>query len=166
MYHPPLAVMTTQDNAAIFQNSIALDPKIFENEDYFCSFMPRIHRDAHLADASSVQCQMDFLDSGEAIRLGPTRTQEKDHTDAVVGSINPTAGNFTALCLCEALPDRLALASYMVEYAYLQDDGRGYLPKSIHTYVDMILVVIEYAESRDEAQVNTLLQTTTSFVDC
>jgi hypothetical protein len=94
---------------------------------------------------------MDFLDSGEAVKLGPTRTQEKDYTDAVVGSINPTAGNFIALCICEALPDRLALASYMVEYAYLQDDGREYFLKSIYTYVDMILVVIEYAESRDEA---------------
>lgn len=104
------------------QNSIALEPHTYECEEYFCRFAPRIHRDAYLADAGSWQCQVDFLGSSEAARAAAVRNQAQK--SYAVGCINPIVGNFTALCACEAIPERLALTTYMVEYAYIHDDGK------------------------------------------
>ena len=103
------------------QNSIALPSELFEGDEYFSRFSPRIHRDAHLADAGSWQCQVDFLESSDKARADAARNLATK--SYAVGCINPTVGNFTALCACEALPDRLALTTYMVEYAYIHDDG-------------------------------------------
>lgn len=120
-----------QNYRPFIKHSIALDVKVYENEDYFCKFTPRIHRDAYLADAGSLQCQIDFLGSSKVPKVATTVDQEKGYVaNSAIGSINPTAGNFTALCLCEALPDRLPLTSYMIEYAYIHDDGRLYLEKT------------------------------------
>lgn len=104
------------------QNSIALPPHLYECNEYFSRFKPRIHRDAQLADAGSWQCQVDFLESSNAARADAARNATTK--SYAVGCINPTVGNFTALCACEALPDRLALTTYMVEYAYIHDDGK------------------------------------------
>lgn len=103
------------------QNSIALPYELFQGDEYFSRFHPRIHRDAHLADAGSWQCQVDFLESSDKARADAARNLASK--SYAVGCINPTVGNFTALCACEALPDRLALTTYMVEYAYIHDDG-------------------------------------------
>lgn len=103
------------------RHSIALPRSAYEGNEYFCRFKPRIHRDAHLADAGSWQCQVDFLGSSANARADSARN--KDHTSYAVGCINPVVGNFTALCACEAIPSRLALTTYMVEYAYIHDDG-------------------------------------------
>lgn len=107
---------------SFIRNSLPLPPSTYEGEDYFCRFTPRVHRDARLADAGSWQCQVDFLNSSTDARAGADRN--KDVQSYAVGCINPVVGNFTALCACEALSDRLALTTYMVEYAYIHDDGQ------------------------------------------
>nr|USS30769.1 BFT [Nectria nigrescens] len=127
---------------SIIRNSVPLPPHTYETDEYFCRFTPRIHRDVRLADAGSWQCQVDFLGSSTAARAGATRN--KDVSSYAVGCINPVVGNFTALCACEALSDRLALTTYMVEYAYIHDD------------------VIEYAENKDESQ---LLETNQQLIE-
>lgn len=109
------------DFKPFIQNSIALPPQLYERDEYFSRFKPRIHRDAQLADAGSWQCQTDFLESSKAARADAARNSTTK--SYAVGCINPVVGNFTALCACEALPDRLALTTYMVEYAYIHDDG-------------------------------------------
>ncbi|KAK8101989.1 polyprenyl synthetase [Apiospora kogelbergensis] len=116
----------------LIRNSIPLPRHVYEGEEYFCRFAPRIHRDARLADAGSWQCQVDFFDSSTEARADANRN--KDVVSYAVGCINPVVGNFTALCACEALSDRLALTTYMVEYAYIHDD------------------VIEYAENKGESE--------------
>ncbi|KAF4984888.1 hypothetical protein FZEAL_41 [Fusarium zealandicum] len=117
---------------SFIRNSVPLPPHAYEGEEYFCLFTPRIHRDARLSDAGSWQCQVDFLKSSTEARAGADRN--KDVSSYAVGCINPVVGNFTALCACEALSERLALVTYMVEYAYIHDD------------------VIEYAENKSESQ--------------
>ena len=107
---------------SFIRNSLPLPPYTYEGEEYFCRFTPRIHREARLADAGSWQCQVDFFKSSTAARAGAARN--KNVSSYAVGCINPVVGNFTALCACEALSDRLALTTYMVEYAYIHDDGR------------------------------------------
>lgn len=118
---------TDQDPSAgttpFIKHSIAVEPQAYERFDYFCRFKPRIHRDFHLADSGSWQCQVDFLGSSTAARADSIRNQ--GHKSYAVGCINPIAGNFAALCACEAIPDRLALITYMIEYAYIHDDGKG-----------------------------------------
>lgn len=102
-----------------FVHSVPVPAHLYEDEEYFCRFTPRIHRDAHLADHGSWQCQVDFLSA-----TGPADSERnKDHKSYAVGCINSRVGNFTALCSAEALPERLALTTYMVEYAYIHDDG-------------------------------------------
>ncbi|KAF5679617.1 terpenoid synthase [Fusarium heterosporum] len=121
---------------SFIRNSLPLPRHVYEGEEYFCRFAPRIHRDVRLSDAGSWQCQVDFLKSSARARAGAKRN--KDVHSYAVGCINPVVGNFTALCACEALSERLALTTYMVEYAYIHDD------------------VIEYAENKDESKVLTV----------
>lgn len=109
--------------SSFIRHSIPLPRHAYEGEEYFCRFAPRIHRDARLADAGSWQCQVDFLESSTEARADANRN--KDVTSYAVGCINPIVGNFTALCACEARSDRLALTTYMVEYAYIHDDGKS-----------------------------------------
>ena len=116
-----------ENRDSIFKHSVPLSPRLYEQEQYFCRFTPRIHRDAHLADQGSWQCQVDFLNAS-----GPADSERnKAHKSFAVGCINPVVGNFTALCASEALPERLALTTYMVEYAYIHDDGT-YTGRTIH----------------------------------
>ena len=105
-----------------YKHSLPLPPHLYEGEEYFSRFTPRIHRDSSLADEGCWQCQLDFLEASVAARADATRNQ--DHTSYAVGCINPRVGNFTALCACECLPSRLRLISYIVEYAYIHDDGK------------------------------------------
>ncbi|KAF4966749.1 hypothetical protein FSARC_5614 [Fusarium sarcochroum] len=102
------------------RNSVPLPRHAYEGDEYFCRFTPRIHPDARLSDAGSWQCQVDFLKSSKEARAGADRN--KDVYSYAVGCINPVVGNFTALCACEGISERLALTTYMVEYAYIHDD--------------------------------------------
>jgi len=124
--------------STFIRHSIAVESHVYERDDYFCRFKPRIHRDSHLADAGSWQCQIDFLGSSAAARADSVRNQ--GHKSYAVGCINPVAGNFAALCACEAVPGRLALTTYMIEYAYIHDDGEcGEHFYSIDRHVDVVL---------------------------
>ena len=114
---------TDSEKKPFLYYSVPLESAKYREDEYFCQFDPRIHRDAHLADAGSLQCQIDFLGSSEAARAAAKKNEERNHKSYAVGCINPIVGNFTALCACEAIPDRLALTTYMVEYAYIHDDG-------------------------------------------
>ena len=118
---PPTSA--TMPTPSLIRKSIPLPPHVYEGEEYFCRFTPRIHRDARLADAGSWQCQADFFESSTEARADANRN--KDVVSYAVGCINPIVGNFTALCACEALSGRLALTTYMVEYAYIHDDGNS-----------------------------------------
>ncbi|KAI9727247.1 MAG: hypothetical protein M1828_006866 [Chrysothrix sp. TS-e1954] len=101
------------------QRSVPLPEHLYRGDEYFCKFDARIHKDAYLADQGSWQCQLDFLNAS-----GPADSERNEaHKSYAVGCINPMVGNFTALCACEALPERLALTTYMVEYAYIHDDA-------------------------------------------
>jgi hypothetical protein len=148
---------TSQDTDAgaptFIKHSIAVEPHVYEREDYFCRFRPRIHRDHYLADAGSWQCQVDFLGSSAAARADSIRNQ--GHKCYAVGCINPVAGNFAALCACEAVPDRLALTTYMIEYAYIHDDGKKWETPGLDFGLTLTLScpVIEYAEHKNEAKV-------------
>ena len=115
---------STMGGANFIRNSVPLPPHVYEGDEYFCRFKPRIHRNTRLADAGSWQCQVDFLESSKDARASANRN--KDVSSYAVGCINPVVGNFTALCACEALDDRLGLTTYMVEYAYIHDDGGWY----------------------------------------
>lgn len=111
--------MASTQEAPLFKYSVPLPRDAYGREEYFCRYQPRIHAKAHLADKGSWQCQVDFLNaSGLA-----DAQRNKAHRSYAVGCINPVVGNFTALCASEALPERLALTTYMVEYAYIHDDG-------------------------------------------
>ena len=105
---------------SLIKYSVPLPRDKYEQDEYFCLFTPRIHRDAYLADAGSWQCQVDFLDASGAADAERNQT----YKSYAIGCINPVVGNFTALCACESIPDRLALTTYMVEYAYIHDDGK------------------------------------------
>ncbi|KAK8133580.1 hypothetical protein PG984_005592 [Apiospora sp. TS-2023a] len=123
--------MATAPPPPFARNSLPIPRHLYEGEEYFCLFAPRVHRDVHLTDAGSWQCQVDFLASGAEARADASRN--KDVKAYAVGCINPIVGNFTALVACEARSDRLALTTYMIEYAYIHDD------------------VIEYAEKKGES---------------
>ena len=104
-----------------FKHSIPVPSYIYEGLDYFSMFQPRIHRESFLADEGSWQCQVDFLEASLAARTDAKRNE--DHKSYAVGCINPVAGNFTALCASECMPERLGLITYIVEYAFIHDDG-------------------------------------------
>nr|POE78004.1 ophiobolin f synthase [Quercus suber] len=119
--------MTDSTTHRPFKYSVTVPAHLYEQDEYFCRFAPRIHRDAHLADEGSWQCQVDFLSAS-----GPDDSERnKDHKSYAVGCINPLVGNFTALCASEAVPERLALTTYMVEYAYIHDDANRELVEGL-----------------------------------
>lgn len=119
LFGPSYIKPDTAIKPTYIQNSVALDPSQYEGDEYFCLFTPRIHRDAALADRGSWNCHVDFLEAAGA----EDAKRNEGHRSYAVGCINADVGNFTALCACESLPERLELITYMVEYAYIHDDG-------------------------------------------
>ncbi|CAG7927668.1 unnamed protein product [Penicillium olsonii] len=115
-------------------DSLQVPQETYENEEYFCKFTPRIHRDAYLADSGSWQCQLDLLSSQGAAYTAAVRSRR--NKSYAVGCINPTVGNLVALCAVEAIPERLALAAYIIEYGFVHDD------------------LIEYAEANPETELS------------
>lgn len=95
----------------MFTYSVPLPTNIYNIEDYFSRFLPRIHQNADLADEGSYHTQSDWVKAGGSIQS--------------VGSVNAHAGNFTALIAAESLPDRLELVSYVIEYGFTLDDGKS-----------------------------------------
>ncbi|KAJ5641727.1 isoprenoid synthase domain-containing protein [Penicillium lividum] len=122
-----MSILKPDSQKHFVPDSIPVSPESYEREEWFCKFTPRIHRDAHLADLGCMQCQLDLLGSlghyhAEAVRSGSNKSY-------AVGCINPTVGNFTALCAVAAIPERLALISYIIEYAFVHDDLIEYAEK-------------------------------------
>lgn len=71
-------------------------------------FLPRIHLQKDLIDEISWDMQREMKDAGHEI---PNFT----------GSIDLISGNWTALCLPEAQPDRLPIVTAWDEWAFLYD---------------------------------------------
>jgi hypothetical protein len=78
-----------------------------DNPEYTSVFRPRIHRKSLIADHASLQCQLDLYGDESVGRN--------------FGSLNGHVGNFTSLCAPNCMPERLALVSYTIEYAFLHD---------------------------------------------
>ncbi|KAL4891304.1 isoprenoid synthase domain-containing protein [Aspergillus ambiguus] len=76
--------------------------------DYFSNFKPRIHRDNILSADASIQCQIDLFG--------------KDRLGMVMGNLDTYCGDWTALVYPFCDPERLALAAYMVDFAFIHDD--------------------------------------------
>ncbi|KAJ5041497.1 uncharacterized protein L3040_005082 [Drepanopeziza brunnea f. sp. 'multigermtubi'] len=74
-------------------------------------FRPRISKHASIADDACRDIRADMVRAGAspAVVQGP-------------GCINPVAGNAMALWFPEALPERLYIASFMIEFAFMHDD--------------------------------------------
>ncbi|KAL4917736.1 isoprenoid synthase domain-containing protein [Aspergillus aurantiobrunneus] len=75
---------------------------------YLSRFEPRISNYISTPQNACIECQIDLF-GREAI-------------GKVVGGMNAHVGDFTALCAPEALPDRIGLCSYFIEYAFVHDD--------------------------------------------
>ena len=156
---------TSSEPLMLYEHSIPVSLEQFKDQDYFSLFTPRIHRNLAYADDGSWQCQVDFLDATAAARAGADRNRK--NWSYAVGCINPRAGNFTALCACEALPERLALISYMVEYAFIHDDGK---PRWLNESLALSIgandsKVLDYAEDQREAKVSINLLRIQNFFD-
>lgn len=70
-------------------------------------FQPRISKYDSVSHDACIECQVDLF--GESC-IGK-----------VIGGMNAHAGDFTALCAPEALPERIGLCSYFIEYAFVHD---------------------------------------------
>jgi hypothetical protein len=75
--------------------------------EYTSIFRPRIHKHAFLADHGSVQCHLDLYG--------------RQGVGSNFGGVNAHAGNFTALCAPNCLPERLALIAYTIEHGFVHD---------------------------------------------
>jgi hypothetical protein len=115
---PSLCVLR---DSAFHRYSVPLDPHTYEGDEYFSRFTPRIHRDAHLADAAAWQCQVDFLSSSDAAHTLTLKDPVK--IGYAKGCMNAVTGNCIAVAAPEALPSRLALITYFFEYALTHDDS-------------------------------------------
>lgn len=70
-------------------------------------FRPRISKYISVSHDACIECQVDLF--GE------------NNIGKVIGGMNAHAGDFTALCAPEALPERIGLCSYFIEYAFVHD---------------------------------------------
>ena len=103
----------------ILKHSVPLPEHLYKTEEYFCRFTPRIHWDAYLADQASWKAQADFLEATGTVGSEQNKVQKS----CPIGCVNPVAGHFMALTVCEAMPERLALVAYVSEYGFYHDDG-------------------------------------------
>lgn len=73
-------------------------------------FRPRISRYASVADDACWTVRDDMVAAGgnESITRG-------------VGCVDPVSGNAMAIWFPEALPERLYIGSYMIEFAFMHD---------------------------------------------
>lgn len=82
-----------------------LNPDVYINDPAFTSlFQPSIHKGSKITDHAAVQCQLELYGL--------------DRVGVKIGNMNAHAGNFTALCAPNCLPDRLAIVAYAMEYAF------------------------------------------------
>ncbi|CAG8947289.1 unnamed protein product [Penicillium salamii] len=90
-------------------------PDVYINDPAFTSlFQPSIHKGSKIADHAAVQCQLELYGL--------------DRVGVKIGNMNAHAGNFTALCAPNCLPDRLAIVAYAMEYAFCRGDDSDDAP--------------------------------------
>ncbi|KAJ6018568.1 hypothetical protein N7522_000635 [Penicillium canescens] len=93
----------------VYQYSMPVSPGLYSrNPDYFSTFKPRIHKSSQLSADATIQCQIDLFG--------------KDNIGMVMGNIDTFSGDWTALTYPFCCPDRLAMAAYMVDFAFIHDD--------------------------------------------
>jgi ophiobolin F synthase len=95
------------------RHSIAIPDEVWENSRCPTQFRPRLSKYASIADEAcwAVRDEMVAAGGSESITQG-------------VGCINLMSGNAMAIWFPEALPERLYIGSYMIEFAFMHD-GEG-----------------------------------------
>ncbi|CEN60522.1 hypothetical protein ASPCAL02958 [Aspergillus calidoustus] len=87
------------------------DPALMDAETesrYISRFQPRVSKYVAISQEACIECQIDLFGTGS---IGK-----------VVGGLSAHTADFTALCAPEALPERIGLCSYFIEYAFVHDD--------------------------------------------
>ncbi|EAW21078.1 putative polyprenyl synthetase [Aspergillus fischeri NRRL 181] len=87
------------------------DPALMDAETeskYISRFQPRVSKYVAVSHDACIECHIDLFGTGG---IGK-----------VVGGMNAHTADFTALCAPEALPERIGLCSYFIEYAFVHDD--------------------------------------------
>ncbi|KAH8598382.1 isoprenoid synthase domain-containing protein [Bisporella sp. PMI_857] len=79
--------------------------------EYFSRFIPRIHRDFQVCDDATIQCRIDIVGRGQPF--------------IEAGNLCLRAGNLIALTMPDCIPERLALAAYLIEAGFVYDDGEA-----------------------------------------
>jgi hypothetical protein len=99
------------------------DPAPFDAQTkskYISRFQPRISKYVAVSHDACIECHVDLFGMGG---IGK-----------VIGGMNAHTADFTALCAPEALPERIGLCSYFIEYAFVHD---GELFASCFELVDL-----------------------------
>jgi hypothetical protein len=101
-------------DSAEYRHSKEFPPEIWENSKCPTQFRPRFSKYASIADEAcwAVRDEMVAAGGSELVTRG-------------VGCVNSVAGNAMALWFPEALPERLYVASYMIEFAFMHDGERS-----------------------------------------
>jgi ophiobolin F synthase len=95
-----------------YRHSKEFPSEIWENSKCPTQFRPRLSKYASIADAAcwDVRDEMVAAGGSESITRG-------------VGCVDMVSGNAMAVWFPEALPERLYIASYMIEFAFMHDGG-------------------------------------------
>ncbi|KAL2837121.1 putative polyprenyl synthetase [Aspergillus pseudoustus] len=75
---------------------------------YISRFPPRVSKYVAVSKDACIECHIDLFGI--------------DKIGKVAGGMNAHTADFTALCAPEALPERIGLCSYFIEYAFVHDD--------------------------------------------
>jgi hypothetical protein len=70
-------------------------------------FQPRVSKYVAVSKDAWIECHIDLFGM--------------DKIGKVAGGMNAHTADFTALCAPEALPERIGLCSYFIEYAFVHD---------------------------------------------
>lgn len=103
-----------------YHHSKEFPSEIWEASQCPTQFRPRISKYASIADEAcwAVRDAMVAAGANESITSG-------------IGCVNQVSGNAMAVWFPEALPERIYIASYMIEFAFMHD---GELPFEIKRY--------------------------------
>jgi hypothetical protein len=74
---------------------------------YISRFQPRVSKHVAVSQDACIECHIDLFGM--------------DKIGKVAGGMNAHTADFTALCAPEALPERIGLCSYFIEYAFVHD---------------------------------------------
>ncbi|KAL3486676.1 putative polyprenyl synthetase [Aspergillus germanicus] len=89
---------------------------------YISCFQPRVSKYVSISKDACIECHIDLFGM--------------DKIGQVTGGMNAHTADFTALCAPEALPERIALCSYFIEYAFVHDDVSVDAVKGVQTCLE------------------------------